>query len=58
MEEELSPKQHFIGFETPNLSQTKWFVQEILDAQVKVGSYVQSELNSCKAKIDILLNKN
>ncbi|CAM6023898.1 unnamed protein product [Sphagnum balticum] len=61
VEEELSPKQQHptsletpTGLEAPNLPQRKWHVQEILDAQVKVVSFVQSELNSLKAKRDIL----
>ncbi len=57
VEEELSPKQHLICLETPDLPQRKRSIQEILDAQVKVVSYVQSELNSFKAKRDILQNK-
>jgi hypothetical protein len=57
VEEELSPIQQHptgletsIGLEIPNLPQRKWYVQEILDAQVKVVSSSQSEFNSLKAK--------
>lgn len=58
VEEELSPKQkHLIGLETLDLPQRKWSIQKILDAQVKVISYVQNELNSFMAKRDIMQNK-
>jgi hypothetical protein len=63
VEEELSPKQqHLTHLETltvleiPDLPQRKWYVQEILDAQVKVVSSTQSEPNFLKANRDILQN--
>ncbi len=62
MEDEFSPKQHPtgletpIGMETPNLPQRKWFVQEILNVQVIVISFIQSVFNSFKAKKNILQN--
>jgi hypothetical protein len=45
-----------IGMETPNLPQRKWFVQEILNVQVIVISFIQSVFNSFKAKKNILQN--
>jgi hypothetical protein len=48
----LLKKSYWFG--TPDLPQRKWYVQEILDAQVKAISFTQSEVNFLKAKRDIL----